>query len=59
VYLLSGGKIIGQGSPSELQHNADPRIRQFLDGKADGPVPFKFPAGAIEDELFDVNSKGR
>ncbi|KJF94382.1 ABC transporter ATP-binding protein [Photobacterium angustum] len=52
VYLLSGGKIIGSGSPQELRVNPDPRVRQFLDGDADGPVPFKFPAQPLEQDLF-------
>ncbi|KDM92771.1 phospholipid ABC transporter ATP-binding protein MlaF [Photobacterium galatheae] len=52
VYLLSGGKIIGSGTPDELNANPDPRVRQFLDGDADGPVPFKFPAQSLEQDLF-------
>ncbi|KPA52850.1 phospholipid ABC transporter ATP-binding protein MlaF [Photobacterium lucens] len=52
VYLLSGGKIIGSGTPQELRDNPDPRVRQFLDGDADGPVPFKFPAQPLEQDLF-------
>ncbi|MGF1680650.1 phospholipid ABC transporter ATP-binding protein MlaF [Photobacterium minamisatsumaniensis] len=54
VYLLSGGKIIGQGSPELLQRNPAPKIRQFLDGDADGPVPFQFPAQPIESDLFGL-----
>ncbi|WP_434138527.1 phospholipid ABC transporter ATP-binding protein MlaF [Photobacterium leiognathi] len=52
VYLLSGGKIISSGTPQELRDNPDPRVRQFLDGDADGPVPFKFPAQPLEQDLF-------
>lgn len=52
VYLLSGGKVIGQGSPEELMANPDPKVRQFLDGKADGPVPFHFPAPELGEDLF-------
>ncbi|KLV06188.1 ABC transporter ATP-binding protein [Photobacterium aquae] len=52
VYLLSGGKVIGQGSPQALSADPDPRIRQFLDGDADGPVPFTYPAKSMADELF-------
>lgn len=52
VYLLSGSKIIGSGTPDELQANPDPRVRQFLDGDADGPVPFDFPAQPLEQDLF-------
>lgn len=52
VYLLSGGKIIGSGTPQALRDNADPRIRQFLDGDADGPVRFQFPAQPLTHDLF-------
>ena len=59
VYILSGSKIIGQGTPQQLLDNPDPRIRQFLDGDADGPVPFRFPAQPMEQELFSLDGKER
>lgn len=59
VYILSGSKIIGQGTPQQLLDNPDPRIRQFLDGDADGPVPFRFPAEPMEQELFALDGKER
>ncbi len=52
VYLLSGGKVIGSGTPDELRANTDERVRQFLDGDADGPVPFQYPAQALDQDLF-------
>ncbi|MEJ2763917.1 phospholipid ABC transporter ATP-binding protein MlaF [Photobacterium sp. MCCC 1A19761] len=52
VYLLSGGKIIGRGAPDELRENPDPQVRQFLDGKADGPVPFNYPARDLAEDIF-------
>ncbi|WP_064601832.1 phospholipid ABC transporter ATP-binding protein MlaF [Photobacterium sp. J15] len=57
VYLLSGGKIIGRGTPDELRADPDPQVRQFLDGVADGPVPFKFPATEISEDLFGAAKK--
>ncbi|EHK1077992.1 phospholipid ABC transporter ATP-binding protein MlaF [Vibrio parahaemolyticus] len=53
VYLLADGKIIAFGTPEELSKNPDPRVQQFLQGDADGPVPFRFPAQSIEKDLFD------
>ncbi|MCG7498145.1 phospholipid ABC transporter ATP-binding protein MlaF [Vibrio sp. Of7-15] len=53
VYLLAEGKVIAQGSPQALRENPDPKVRQFLDGYADGPVPFRFPAKALSQELFN------
>ncbi len=44
VYLMADGKIIAFGTPQELIDNPDPRVKQFLQGEADGPVPFRFPA---------------
>ena len=35
-----------------LQANPDPRVRQFLDGIADGPVPFRYPAGDYHADLL-------
>lgn len=52
VYLLTDGKIIAAGTPSALQQNDDPRVVQFLQGKADGPVPFRYPAPNISQDLF-------
>ena len=53
VYLLADGKIIASGTPQDLTQNSDPRVQQFLLGKADGPVPFRFPAKEIEEDLFN------
>ena len=52
VYLLADGKIIAKGTPQELRQNNDPRVQQFLNGDADGPVPFRFPAQSLEKDLF-------
>ncbi len=52
VYLLADGKIIAKGTPEELRQNEDPRVHQFLNGEADGPVPFRFPAQSLEKDLF-------
>ncbi len=53
VYLLANGKIIAFGTPDELRQNPDPRVQQFLQGDADGPVPFSYPSQSIEKDLFD------
>ena len=53
VYLMADGKVIAFGTPQELRDNQDPRVHQFLQGEADGPVPFRFPAQSIEKDLFD------
>ncbi|WP_127957947.1 phospholipid ABC transporter ATP-binding protein MlaF [Serratia microhaemolytica] len=52
AYIIAEHRIIAEGSKSQLQNNRDARVRQFLDGVADGPVPFRFPAGDYQQELL-------
>ncbi|APZ42455.1 ATP-binding cassette domain-containing protein [Acidihalobacter ferrooxydans] len=52
IYLISGGKVMAQGTPAELRDNTSPWVRQFLDGEADGPVPFHYPAPDYADDLL-------
>jgi phospholipid/cholesterol/gamma-HCH transport system ATP-binding protein len=51
LYFVSEGRIIAQGTPDEVRASSDPFVRQFVDGAADGPVPFHYPAPAYADEL--------
>jgi phospholipid/cholesterol/gamma-HCH transport system ATP-binding protein len=59
VYLVSGGQIVGQGTPAELDVSESPWIRQFMHGDADGPVPFHYPASAYVDDLFSLGRAAR
>lgn len=52
AYIIADNQIIAAGSPRELHDNQDARVRQFLDGVADGPVPFRYPAGDYLDDLL-------
>lgn len=44
IYILADGKIIGEGTPQELQRDASPHILQFIQGLSDGAVPFRYLA---------------
>lgn len=52
AYIVADKKVIAQGQPRQLQQHTDARVRQFLDGLADGPVPFRFPATDYLSELL-------
>jgi len=52
LYFVSQGRIIAQGTPSEVRASGDAFVRQFVDGEPDGPVPFHYPAPAYRTELF-------
>ena len=51
AYVMSGGRVIAEGTPKELGASTDPQVVQFLNGRRDGPVKFHYPAGPIEKEL--------
>lgn len=52
IYLMSGGKIIGQGSPDEIYASDSGWIQQFMQGQFDGPVPFHYPANDFNQDLL-------
>ncbi|MFO1308715.1 MAG: ABC transporter ATP-binding protein [Burkholderiales bacterium] len=51
LYFVSGGRIVAQGTPDEVRASSDPFVRQFVDGEADGPVPFHVKAPSLEEEF--------
>ncbi len=52
LYVVGDGQVLGQGTPQELMESDNPRIRQFMTGDPDGPVPFHYPAPDYSDDLL-------
>jgi phospholipid/cholesterol/gamma-HCH transport system ATP-binding protein len=52
IYVLSGGKVVGEGTPEELGSSKSQWVTQFMQGLADGPVPFHYPARDYFDDLI-------
>lgn len=52
IYVLSGAKIVGQGTPAELQASTSPTVRQFMGGQPDGPLPFHYPGRPYLEDLL-------
>ena len=51
IYVLTEGRIIGQGTPDSVRNSKDARVSQFLQGLPDGPVPFHYPAPEYHHDL--------
>ena len=51
VYLISDGVVAAAGPTAEMSTSSDSFVRQFLDGKPDGPVPFHYPHDAYNADL--------
>ena len=52
VYIIAQQRVIAEGTPDDLQQQADPWVRQFLQGLPDGPVPLHYPALTLNDHLM-------
>lgn len=50
--ILGEGHIIAFGTPDEIRQHKDPWVQQFINGDADGPVPFHIPTKPLGEVLF-------
>jgi phospholipid/cholesterol/gamma-HCH transport system ATP-binding protein len=57
-YLIAEGQVVASGSPEALREAALPVVTQFMNGLADGPVPFHYPAPDYRQQLFDAHISG-
>ena len=54
IYIVAEKKVIGHGTPKEIAEQTSPLVRQFVNGEADGPVPFHYNAPSYREELIGV-----
>ncbi len=52
IYVLSNGKVVGEGTPEALRRSDSRWVKQFIQGLPDGPVPFHYPAPDYAEELL-------
>jgi len=52
VVLLWQGTIIAEGSPDDIRRSDDERVRQFIEGRPDGPIPFSRSSTSYIDDLL-------
>jgi phospholipid/cholesterol/gamma-HCH transport system ATP-binding protein len=52
AYIISAGKIIEHGDTACMKNSTSAWTRQFIDGLADGPVPFHYQAPPLFEDLF-------
>ena len=55
VYMITSGKIAGQGTPEQIRESKSEWVQQFLKGKDDGPVAFHAKTDA--DLVTDLMGK--
>lgn len=55
IYLLADGKVAAHGGPDVLDKSDSEWVRQFMNGEADGPVPFHYPAPDLQADFLNRN----
>lgn len=58
IYVISEGRVVGHGSPEELNATDSDWVRQFMQGLPDGPVPFHYPGPRYVDDLLAGSEQG-
>jgi len=54
IYVISNGKIVGHGTPNQLQNSNSEWVKQFMNFESDGPVPFHYPAKNYLEDLIAI-----
>jgi phospholipid/cholesterol/gamma-HCH transport system ATP-binding protein len=57
IYVISEGKVVGQGTPKEIEQSDSEWVQQFMNGTADGPVHFHYPAKDYVDDLLSTGKR--
>ncbi len=56
VFIVSDGVVVEGGTPEQIQNSESGWVRQFIQGHADGPVPFQYPAAEYIEDLIGAGS---
>ncbi len=59
IYIVSAGTVVEHGVPEDMRNSSSEWTKQFMEGLADGPVPFHFEAPPLLDDLFAGSEKRR
>ncbi len=55
IYLVADSHIIAHGTPQALLADTSPKVKQFMQGLPDGPVPFHYPAPDFAGDMLGVD----
>src|SRR3990167_1260371 len=56
VYVIADRKVIAHGNAESIRHHHSKKLQQFIQGLADGPVPFDYPAIPLEQDFLQGNN---
>lgn len=57
IYILANGKVVDHGTPAQIEQSSSEWVQQFMNGAADGPVHFHYPAKDYVDDLLSTGKR--
>ena len=54
IVVLYKGRVVAEGSPSEIQESKDPLVQQFITGSPEGPIPLRQSSKDYLEDLLDM-----
>ncbi len=57
IYIIADGKVVDQGTPAQIEKSSSEWVQQFMNGAADGPVHFHYPAKDYVDDLLSTGKR--
>ncbi len=55
IYLVADSHVIAHGTPQMLLADTSPKVKQFMQGLPDGPVPFHYPAPDFSGDMLGMD----
>lgn len=52
LYLISGGRVVAEGTPQAVADSRSDWVKQFMHGEPDGPVHFHYPGAPLAADLL-------
>ena len=52
IYVISQGKVVGQGSPVTISRSSSEWVQQFMNGAPDGPLRFHYDATDYSTDIL-------
>jgi phospholipid/cholesterol/gamma-HCH transport system ATP-binding protein len=57
IYVIADGKVVDHGTPAQIEQSSSEWVQQFMNGAADGPVHFHYPAKKYADDLLSTGKR--
>ncbi len=56
IYLVADGHVVTHGTTPQILSESSPKVKQFMQGLPDGPVPFHFPASDYLQDMLGTEA---